>query len=162
AATRTFEQEIERAKARFDDIVAHEIEQRGIELEQALKIARAEALSAHVEEERRITEERRRDVAERERDASARLLATLTESEARAAKGRRPHAPPEAGATGRDRARAQRGDAADRLAARRRRASADRAASAHRVTRGGATCGSCRATVRRDVPDAARGGGEAS
>src|SRR5205085_10107445 len=71
AATRTFEQEIERAKARFDDIVAHEIEQRGIELEQALKIARAEALSAHVEEERRITEERRRDVAERERDASA-------------------------------------------------------------------------------------------
>src|SRR5689334_592395 len=83
AATRTFEEETERAKTRFDEIVAHEVEQRAFELEQALKIARADALSAHVEEERRITDERRRDVAERERDASARLLAALTESERR-------------------------------------------------------------------------------
>src|SRR5581483_1420921 len=85
AATRTFEEEVERARARFDDVVAREIEERALELEQALKLARAEALSAHTEEERRITDERRRDVVERERDASARLMAALTEAERRVA-----------------------------------------------------------------------------
>jgi hypothetical protein len=76
--TRTLEDEIERGKARFDEIVAEEAEIRAVELEQALTIARSQALSVLGEEERRITEERRRDVAERERDATAKLIASLT------------------------------------------------------------------------------------
>jgi hypothetical protein len=67
----------------FDDVVAREVERRAAELDQTLKLARAESLTALVEEERRITEERRRDVGERERDASGRLLAALTEAERR-------------------------------------------------------------------------------
>ena len=81
--TRTLEQEFERGKAVFDEIVAREVEQRAAELEQALKLARAHSLSQLVAEERRIAEERRRDVGERERDASARLSAALTEAERR-------------------------------------------------------------------------------
>src|SRR6266699_2416963 len=80
---RTLDEELERAKAKFDEIVAHEIEQRAAELEQTLKLARAESLSALVDEERRITEERRRDVAERERDASTKLSEGLTEAQRR-------------------------------------------------------------------------------
>src|SRR5438067_662176 len=83
ARTRTLEEELERGKAMFDKVVAREVEQRAAELEQTMKLARAESLSALVEEERRITEERRRDVAERERDASARLVQALTEAERR-------------------------------------------------------------------------------
>jgi hypothetical protein len=85
ARTRTLEQEFERGKALFAEIVAHELEQRAAELAQTLKLARAESRAALVEEERRITEERRRDVGERERDASARLAAALTEAERRVA-----------------------------------------------------------------------------
>ena len=83
ARTRTLEEELERGKAVFDKVVAREVEQRAAELEQTMKLARAESLSALVEEERRITEERRRDVGERERDASARLVQALTEAERR-------------------------------------------------------------------------------
>ena len=80
---RTPDEEIERAKARFDEIVGHEIEQRAADLERTLALARSESLSALVEEERRITEERRRDVAERERDASAKLAEALNEAQRR-------------------------------------------------------------------------------
>lgn len=80
ARTRTLEEELERGRATFDEIVARELDERAAELEQTLKIARAESLSIFVEEERRITEERRRDVAERERDASAHLVEALTEA----------------------------------------------------------------------------------
>src|SRR5438874_5921426 len=83
ARNRTLEEELERGKAMFDKVVAREVEQRAAELEQSLKLARAESLSKLVEEERRITDERRRDVGERERDASARLSAALTEAERR-------------------------------------------------------------------------------
>src|SRR5436190_13562800 len=83
ARNRTLEEELERGKALFDEVVAREVEQRAAELEQTMKLARAESLSALVEEERRITEERRRDVGERERDASARLVQALTEAERR-------------------------------------------------------------------------------
>jgi hypothetical protein len=81
--TRTLEQELERGKALFARVVAHEAEQRAAELAQTLKLARAESLATLVEEERRITEERRRDVTERERDASARLILAVTEAERR-------------------------------------------------------------------------------
>src|SRR5438477_4320491 len=77
------EQEVERARAKFDEIVAREIDERAVELEQTLKLARAESLSALVEEERRIVEERRRDVVERERDASAKLGEALAETQRR-------------------------------------------------------------------------------
>jgi len=83
ARTRTLEEELDRGKAMFDEVVAGEVEQRAAELEQKLKLARAESLATLVEEERRITEERRRDVGERERDASARLVHALTEAERR-------------------------------------------------------------------------------
>jgi hypothetical protein len=80
---RTPEDELERAKARFDEVVTAEIEQRAADLQQVLALARAESLTALVNEERRITEERRRDVAERERDASAKLAETLNEAQRR-------------------------------------------------------------------------------
>lgn len=80
---RTFDEELARAKAAFDETIAREIEQRAEELEQTLKLARAESVSALAEEERRITEERRRDVAEREREASARLAEALSAAERR-------------------------------------------------------------------------------
>ncbi len=79
--TRTLEQEIERGKATFELVIAREAEERAAELEQALSLARARALSALAEDERRIAEERRRDVAERERDAGAKLSAALTEAQ---------------------------------------------------------------------------------
>lgn len=69
---------IERGKARFDEIVTHELELRATELERALAMARSESIAKLVEEERRIIEQRRRDVVERERDAAARLGDTLT------------------------------------------------------------------------------------
>src|SRR5439155_898367 len=69
---------IEDGRARFDEVVARELETRAVELERALALARAEALSALTAEERRIGEERRRDVAERERDATAKLGDALT------------------------------------------------------------------------------------
>ena len=80
---RTLEAEIERGKARFDEVVAREIEERAAELDQRLRMASAESLSALLEEERRITDERRRDVVERERDATARLADALTAAERR-------------------------------------------------------------------------------
>ncbi len=78
ATTRTLEDEIERGKAVFDEVVAREAELRAADLERALALARAESLAALTDEERRITEERRSDVAERERDASATLAEALT------------------------------------------------------------------------------------
>src|SRR3977135_3966155 len=73
----------ERAKVRFDEVVAAEIEQRAADLQETLALARSESLTALVDEEGRITEERRRDVAERERDASAKLAETLNEGQRR-------------------------------------------------------------------------------
>jgi hypothetical protein len=70
--------EIERGKAAFDDVIAHEAARRAEELERTMARLRADSLSQLAEEERRIAEERRRDVSERERDASARLGEQLT------------------------------------------------------------------------------------
>jgi len=67
------EGEIERGKAEFDTVVAHEAQLRSTELANTLARVRADSLSQLAEEERRIAEERRRDVAERERDAGVRL-----------------------------------------------------------------------------------------
>src|ERR1700749_4705292 len=80
-ATLSLEQEVERARSRFDEVVTREAEIRAAELEQVLAIARSQALSVLGEEERRITEERRRDVAERERDATAKLSSALTDAQ---------------------------------------------------------------------------------
>src|SRR3954452_4365655 len=78
AAANVLETEIRRGKARFDEIVAAEVEERARELERTLALARAESLAALGEEERRIAEQRRREVADRERDAAARLSEALT------------------------------------------------------------------------------------
>src|SRR6516164_1051711 len=81
AAAKSLDSEIERGKARFDSVVAHEADLRAEELEHSLALARSQAASALAEEERRIVEERRRDVAERERDATAKLVASLAEAQ---------------------------------------------------------------------------------
>ncbi|HEV7639626.1 MAG TPA: hypothetical protein VGO39_02015 [Gaiellaceae bacterium] len=73
------EREIERGRGAFDEVVAHEVQQRAVELQQALARQRADSLSHLAEEERKIADERRRDVLERERDAGARLGEQLTE-----------------------------------------------------------------------------------
>jgi hypothetical protein len=65
-------------RARFDAVVAQELELRATELERTLALARAESLSALAQAEREIAEKRRRDVAERERDATTRLGDALT------------------------------------------------------------------------------------
>jgi hypothetical protein len=83
ATARTLDDEVRRGKAAFDEVVAHEVEQRAAELERTLALARAESLATLAEEERRITEERRLDVAERERDASAKLSETVTDAQRR-------------------------------------------------------------------------------
>lgn len=70
---RSLAHEIDRGKAEFDTVVAHEIERRAEELAQTLARVRAESLSQLADEERRIADERRRDVAERERDATLKL-----------------------------------------------------------------------------------------
>jgi len=77
ATMRTLEVEIERGKATFDEVVAHEAEQRGADLERTLALARAESMAALAEDQRRFAEERRTDVAERERDASEKLAESL-------------------------------------------------------------------------------------
>src|SRR4051812_46478640 len=75
--------EIERGKAAFDEVVAHESAVRAEELARTLARERADSLSQLAEEERRIAEDRRRDVAERERDATARLGESMTEVQRR-------------------------------------------------------------------------------
>jgi uncharacterized protein YukE len=73
------EREIERGKGSFDEVVAREVQQRAVELEQTLARQRADSLSHLAEEGRKIADERRRDVLERERDAGTRLGEQLTE-----------------------------------------------------------------------------------
>jgi hypothetical protein len=77
AAVARLEDEVERGKAAFDEVVAHEVAQRAEELERTLALARSQSLAALAEEERRIAEERRADVAERERAATADLSEAL-------------------------------------------------------------------------------------
>src|SRR5215831_8983832 len=72
------DREIARGRARFDEVVAAEAEERAAELERTLARARAESLSALAADERRIAEERRRDVVERERVAGEKLAEALT------------------------------------------------------------------------------------
>ena len=87
AAVARLEDEVERGKAAFDEVVAREVEQRAAELERTLALARSQALAALAEEERRIAEERRVDVAERERAATADLATALTTAQ-RSVEGR--------------------------------------------------------------------------
>jgi hypothetical protein len=78
---RTLEEEVERGKAAFDEVVAREAEVRAAELERTLALTRSESLTALADEERRIAEERRHDVAEREREASAKLAEALIQAQ---------------------------------------------------------------------------------
>jgi hypothetical protein len=73
------DREIARGRAKFDEIVATEADERAAELERTLARARAESLSALAADERRIAEERRREVVEREREAGVKLAAALAE-----------------------------------------------------------------------------------
>src|SRR5262245_65827115 len=72
------DREIARGRARFDEVVAAEAEERAAELERTMARARAESLSGLAAEERRIAEERRREVVEREREAGTKLAEALT------------------------------------------------------------------------------------
>jgi hypothetical protein len=81
ATRRTLDEEIERGRAVFDEVVAREVEQRAADLERTLALARSDAMASLAEEQRRFAEERRTDVAERERDASAKLAENLVSAQ---------------------------------------------------------------------------------
>jgi transcription antitermination factor NusA-like protein len=74
---RDVERSVADARARIDELVSREVEQRTTELERVLSRARADSLSALAEEERKIAADRRAVVVEREREAGARLAEAL-------------------------------------------------------------------------------------
>jgi hypothetical protein len=74
------------AEARFDALVAAEVEARAAELDRTLARARADSLSKLVAEERKIGEERRAALVERERRTSVELGEALAKVEQRAAR----------------------------------------------------------------------------
>ena len=78
---RSLEEEIERGRAQFVEVVAREADEQAASLAETLALARSEALSVLAGEERRIIEERRREVALRERDAGAKLTSALAEAQ---------------------------------------------------------------------------------
>jgi hypothetical protein len=78
---RSLEEEVDRGRSRFAEVVAHEAEQQAGALAETLALARSEALALLAGEERRITEERRREVAQQERAANAKLNASLAEAQ---------------------------------------------------------------------------------
>jgi len=78
---RSLEEEIERGRAQFAEVVAREADLQSTSLAETLALARSEVLSVLAGEERRIIEERRREVALRERDAGAKLTTALAEAQ---------------------------------------------------------------------------------
>ncbi len=74
---RRFDETLDEAEAHLREVVERETRQRADELERTLARARAESMSALLEEERRIGEERRKAVAESEREASHELANAL-------------------------------------------------------------------------------------
>jgi hypothetical protein len=83
ARGRRLEEQFAAAEARLGEVIAHEAEKRGAELERTLARARADSISLLAEQERRIAEERRTALAEREDRAAAELTESLALVEGR-------------------------------------------------------------------------------
>jgi hypothetical protein len=77
AGRRRSEDQLSRAEARLNSLVAREAEERAAELERTLARARAESTSLLAEQERRIAEEHRRGAEERQREGGAALSEAL-------------------------------------------------------------------------------------
>jgi hypothetical protein len=77
AGRRRSEDQLSRAEARLNSLVAREAEERAAELERTLARARAESTSLMAEQERRIAEEHRRGAEERQREGGAALSEAL-------------------------------------------------------------------------------------
>jgi len=60
-----FDEQLARAQARLGTLIAREADERGVELERTLALARADSISLLAEQERRMVEERRAAAAER-------------------------------------------------------------------------------------------------
>ncbi len=77
-SARRVEEQLSRAQARLNSLIAREAEERSTELEHALARARADSVSILEEQERRIAEERRAAALERSRIATDELGEALT------------------------------------------------------------------------------------
>jgi uncharacterized phage infection (PIP) family protein YhgE len=77
-SARRVEEQLSRAQARLNSLIAREAEERSTELEHALARARADSVSILEEQERRIAEERRATALERSRIATDELGEALT------------------------------------------------------------------------------------
>jgi hypothetical protein len=82
AGPRRIEDQLARAEARLNSLVAREAGERAAELERTLARARAESASLLAEQERRIAEEHRRGAAERQHGAGAELSESLAGTQA--------------------------------------------------------------------------------
>jgi hypothetical protein len=84
---RRFDEQLSRAQARLNSLIAREAQERGVELERTLARARADSASMLADQERRIAEERREAAIERSRTAAdelgAAMAATQQQVEAR-------------------------------------------------------------------------------
>jgi hypothetical protein len=83
---RGIDAELEHARKRLEELVAHEVEQRAADLERTLARARADSISLLADEERRVGEERRRAFVEREHSAGEVLSDALAAAERRVEK----------------------------------------------------------------------------
>jgi|SRR5581483_593416 len=83
--SRRKEREIEPtdAELRLRELIEREAEERGVELQRTLAMARAESVSLLAQEERRLAEERRKEFAERERQAATEFSLRLIELQKR-------------------------------------------------------------------------------
>src|SRR5581483_2947762 len=83
--SRRKEREIEPtdAELRLRELIEREAEERGVELQRTLALARAESVSLLAQEERRLAEERRKEFAERERHTASELSLRLIDVQKR-------------------------------------------------------------------------------
>ena len=72
-AARRVDDQLARAQARLNSLIAREAEERSAELERTLARARADSISLLAEQERRLAEEKRTEAAERSRAAQGEL-----------------------------------------------------------------------------------------
>src|SRR4051812_17503311 len=85
AQSRAFDEQLERAKAEIARVSEEEASRRAQELEHALSRARADSISALLDEERRIADARRATFTERERHAEAAMAERLAAVQSRVA-----------------------------------------------------------------------------
>jgi len=85
AQSRAFDEQLERAKAEIAAVSEEEAARRAQELEHALSRARADSISALLDEERRLADARRANFTERERHAEAAMAERLAAVQSRVA-----------------------------------------------------------------------------